>query len=93
MEANTQESERAGDVGSTRLLADAYRQAAVMRARFLDAVWSRGMTRKDHQQIAQLQTRMINLENTVYRAMQANVQAHAQPPERDVACDDDAQTS
>jgi hypothetical protein len=59
-------------VGSTRLLANAYRQAAEMRARFLDAVWSRGMTRRDHEQIARLQTRMINLENTVYQAMQAN---------------------
>lgn len=62
---------------NTNVLADAYRQASEMRARFLDAVWSRGMTRKDHEQICDLQTRMINLENTVYQAMQANKQGQA----------------
>ena len=51
---------------SSDLLADAYRQAAEMRNRLLDAVWSRGMTRNDHKQVAHLQTRMLKLENTVY---------------------------
>ena len=71
-------------VGSTRLLADAYRQAAMMRICFLDAVWSRGMTRNDHQRIADLQTRMLNLENTLYRAMQANTRAEARRENRNV---------
>ena len=59
-------------VGSTRLLADAYRQAAELYTALDQAKWSRSMPRRDLIQVGKLILRASELMNTIYHVTQAN---------------------
>lgn len=75
-ETNTQPV-TAPAVASRDWLADSYRRAVDLHAAFDNVQWSRSMTQRDMREIGKLQSKALNLMNSLYHATQANAPAQA----------------